>query len=132
MAASQAGRLDIVKLLVVKGAEINYKNEFEQTALTRSVLTERYNVAIYLLEKGADYKQVIFYRPEEERKMYLVDVLREDFFDLDSDEYKYKMQIVAFLQSKGIDYRNTPIPEYIKRKAQENYPNNWQEYLEKY
>lgn len=140
MAASQSGRLDIVKLLVANDAEINYKNEFNQTAFTKSIMTERYNVALYLLQNGADYKQPIFYRPgdsvpyrpEEDKPMYLVDVLREDFFEFDTEEYKYKMQIVDFLKSKGIDYRATPIPEYIKKKAKENYPNSWQEYLEKY
>lgn len=72
------------------------------------------------------------YRPEEDKPMYLVDVLREDFTGLDTDEYKYKMQIVDFLKNKGVEYRKSPIPEYIKKKAQENYPNNWKEYLEKY
>jgi uncharacterized protein len=140
MAASQSGRLDIVKLLVSNGADINYKNEFNQTAFTKSIMTEHYNVSFYLLQKGADYKQPIFYRPgnsadynpAEDKPIYLVDVLREDFFELDTDEYKYKIQIVDFLKSKGIDYRATPIPEYIKKKAQEAYPNNWKEYLEKY
>lgn len=140
MAASQSGRLDIVKLLVSSGAEVNYKNEFNQNAFTKSIMTERYNVSVYLLQNGADYKQPIFYRPgdssdynaTEDKPMYLVDVLREDFFEFDTSEYKYKMQIVDFLKSKGIDYRATPIPDYIKKKAQENYPNSWQKYLEKY
>ena len=140
MAASQSGRLDIVKLLVANGVDINYKNEFNQTAFTKSITTERYDVAFYLLKNGADYKQPIFYRPgnsvpyrpEEDKPMYLVDVFREDFFDLGTDQYKYKMQIVDFLMSKGIDYRATPIPDYIKEKAQEKYPKTWQRYLEKY
>jgi uncharacterized protein len=140
MAASQAGRLDIVKLLLANDAEINYKNEFNQSAFTKSIMTERYNVALYLLQNGADYKQPIFYRPgdsvpyrpEEDKPMYLVDVLREDFFDFNTDEYKYKMQIVDFLKSKGIDYRAAPIPEYIRKKAQEKYPKSWKDYMKKY
>jgi uncharacterized protein len=140
MAASQAGRLDIVKLLLANDAEINYKNEFNQSAFTKSIMTERYNVALYLLQNGADYKQPIFYRPgdsvpyrpEEDKPMYLVDVLREDFFDFNTDEYKYKMQIVDFLKSKGIDYRAAPIPEYIRKKAQEKYPKSWKDYIKKY
>ena len=140
MAASQSGRLDLIKLLISKGADVNYKNEYKETALSKAIMTERYKVAIYLLEKGADYKQPIFYRPgdsvpyrpEDDKPMFLVDVLREDFFEIGTDEYKYKMQIANFLKSKGIDYRTTPIPEYIRNKAQEEYPNHWQEYLEKY
>ena len=66
------------------------------------------------------------------RWLYLVDVLRESFLDFRLDEYKYKMKIVDFLKSKGVDYRSTPIPEYIKKRAQEEYPKTWQEHLEKY
>ena len=35
--------------------------------------------------------------------MYLIDLLKEDVSDIDTDEYKYKMQILDFLKSKGID-----------------------------
>jgi hypothetical protein len=105
---------------------------------------KKYEVSFYLLQNGADYRRPIFYRPDysipvekqdpsdKGKPMYLVDVLREAFLDLDTDEYKYKMQIVDFLKNKGIDFRSTPIPEYIKKKAKEKYPKTWQEYLEKY
>lgn len=144
MVASKTGKLDLVKLLVEKGAVLNYQNEHKQSALSEAVFQSEYNVVLYLLQSGADYKQPIFYRPDysipaekqdpkdKGKPMYLVDVLREAFIDFDLDEYKYKMQIVDFLKSKGIDYRATPIPEYIKKKAQENYPDSWQEYLDKY
>ncbi|MCB9310015.1 MAG: ankyrin repeat domain-containing protein [Lewinellaceae bacterium] len=144
MKASKTGKLDLVELLLKNGADINYQNEYGQSALSECVMVERYNVAIYLLQKGADNERPIFYRPDysipvekqdpndKGKPMYLVDVLREDFFDFNTDEYKYKMQIVDFLKSKGIDYRSTPIPDYIKKKAQEEYLNNWKEYLEKY
>lgn len=141
MAAVKTGKLNVVKLLISKGAIINYKNEFNQTAFSESIKIECYNVSLYLLQKGADYKQPISYRPKDDsadykpadyKPIYLVDVLREDFFEFDTDKYKFKMQIVDFLKNKGIDYRSTPIPEYIKKKAQEKYPKNWREYLEKY
>lgn len=144
MKAAKTGKLDLVELLVKSGADINYQNEFKQSALSESIMVEKYKVALYLLQNGADYKQPIFYRPDysvpsdlqdpndKGKPMYLVDVLREDFFEFDTDKYKYKMQIVDFLKTKGIDYRATPIPEYIRKKAQENYPNSWKEYLEKY
>lgn len=132
MVASNTGNLDLVKLLVNKGADLNYQNEFKQSALSEAIMRERYNIAFYLLENGADYKKPIFFREDQNREMYLVDVLREDFFGLGTDEYKYKMQIVEFLKTKGIDYRATPIPDYIKKKAQEEYPKTWQKYLEKY
>lgn len=132
MAAAKTGKLDLVELLVKSGANVNYKNEFKQSALSIAMLTRKYDIALFLLKNGADYRSPVFYREEEAKEMYLVDVLREALVDIDTDEYKYKMKIVSFLQSKGVDYRNTPIPEYIKEKAQEEYPNNWKDYLEKY
>ncbi len=144
MKAAKTGKLDLVVLLVKHGADVNYQNEYEQSALSESAIIDRYEISYYLLQNGADYKRPIFYRPDysipsekqnpndKGKPMHLVDVLREDFFEFDTDEYKYKMQIVDFLKSKGIDYRATPIPDYIKRKAQEEYPNSWNEYLEKY
>lgn len=142
--ASRNGNLDLVKMLIDKGANINFVNEYDQSALSECVIVERYKVAYYLLQKGADYKRPIFYRldysiPSEQQDpkekgmpMYLANVLREDFFDLDSEEFKLKMELVAFMKTKGIDYRATPVPEYIKKKAQETYPKTWQDYLDKY
>jgi len=144
ISAASSGKIEFVELLVKKRVDINYKNEFGQSAFSESIRLKNYNISLYLLQNGADYKQPIFYRPDysipsekqdpndKGKPMYLVNVLREAFLDFDTDEYKYKMQIVDFLKSKGIDYRATPIPEYIKKRTQENYPNNWKEYLEKY
>jgi len=144
MKSAKTGKLDLVKLLISKGADVNYQNEFDQSALSESIMQKKYEVSYYLLQNGADYTRPIFYRPDysvpsekqdpndKEKPMYLVDVLREAFLDFDTDEYKYKMEIVDFLKSKGIDYRATPIPDYIKKKVQEEYPNSWQEYLKKY
>jgi hypothetical protein len=142
--ASKTGLLELVALLISNGADVNYINEFNQSALSESIIQRKYEVSHYLLQNGADYKRPIFYRPDysipvenqdpndKGKPMYLVDVLREAFLDFDTDEYRYKMQIVDFLKSKGIDYRATPIPDYIKKKAQAEYPKSWKEYLEKY
>jgi len=144
MMASRFGRIDFVELLIKKGANINYRNEFNQSALSESIIQKKYEISFYLLQNEADFKQPIFYRPDysaplelrdpnnKGKPMYLVDILRENFSDFDTNEYKYKMQIVGFLKSKGIDYRATPIPKYIKNKAREKYPKTWEEYLEKY
>lgn len=130
--ASRTGKLDLVKLLLKNGADINYQNEYEQSALSGSVILENYEVILFLIQSGVDYKLPISYNQEQDKTYYLVDELRFYTPDIGSTEYKYKMQIVDFLKSKGIDYRATPIPEYTKEFAQEKYPNNWQEYLEKY
>lgn len=132
MAAARTGKLDLVELLIKNGANINYQNEYKHNALNQAIMQNNYAIALYLLEKGADYTQPIFYREDERVDMYLVDVLREDPVDLYTDQHKYKMQIVDFLKSRGIDYRSSPIPDHIRKQAQENHPDNWQEYLEKY
>ena len=69
-----------IKILVDAGANVNYKNEYGQTVLQQSVLLESYAVVLYLLEKGANYQDLIVDRGKFDnggKKMYLVDILRE-------------------------------------------------------
>jgi len=137
LAAGQRGDLGLVKLLVSRGANINYRNKSGGAALDECVIRKNYDIALFLLQNGADYTQPIYpkdsvnYNPPAD-PIYLVDELRRDVFDLGSEKYKYKMQIVDFLKSKGVDYRATPIPEEIKTEIQYRYPHSWQEYLKKY
>ena len=112
IAASRTGRLELVRFLVSKGADVNYQNEFGQSALSKSVMVDEYKVAYYLLQNGADYNRPIYYRfdnsvpiekrdPKDKGKpMYLWDVLKEDLSEFGTSEYKYKMLIIDFLKSK--------------------------------
>lgn len=127
--------IEKVKLLVDAGADINYKNEYNQFVLKEALVQNNYDVAWYLLNKGAAYAYEFFDREKFNKgggKLYIANVLREDLLPLDSKEYEYKMKIVNFLKEKGIDYRNLPIPEYVVKEAKKVYPKNWREYLEKY
>jgi hypothetical protein len=132
MKAATTGKLDMVKLLVENGADLNYMNEYKQSALSQSIIQRNYDIIIYLLNQGVDYKLPITYNEEQNKTYYLVDKLRFHMLDLGSSEYKLKMEIVSFLRDKGIEYKDVPIPEYVIEKAQEDYPNSWKEYLEKY
>jgi|SRR5579859_5966567 len=132
MAASKEGNLQLVELLVEKGANMNYQNEYKQSALSEAVIQDKYDVVLFLLKRGADYTLSITYNEEQKKTYYLADELRFSMPDIGSGDHKLKMQIVDFLKGKGIDYRAIPVPEYVKKKAQEEYPNSWQEYLEKY
>lgn len=124
-----------VQFLVEKGADINYKNEYGQTVLSQAVLLDDYEVVLFLLQKGVNYKDFIIDRSKynsDGKKAYLVDMLREYLPELDSKEHKTKMKIVSFLIQKGIDYNKVPIPEYTLKEIKERYPKTWKEYKEKY
>ncbi len=122
--------IEKVKLLVEAGANVNYNNEFGSTPLGMAMTFDHYDVVLYLLQKGADYKSVT--SVVEGKEYYLWDELRFQLWPLESDEYKRKMQVVEFLKKKGIDYREVPIPEYAVKEAKKKYPDSWQEYLQKY
>lgn len=119
-----------VKVLVDAGANVNYKNEFGQTPLKEALLLEHYDIVSYFLKKGADFTESITNRDGKE--YYIADILREVLLPLDSEDYKYKMEIVEYLKEKGIDYRKIPIPDYVVKEAKETYRTRWKEYLEKY
>ena len=127
--------LPMVKMLVEAGADINYKNEFGQTALNQAIILDVFDVAFYLLQKGADYNNVIVDRSgisKDGKKMYLIEILREFTPELNSKKHKEKLAIIEFLKQKGIDYKKVAIPDFILEKIKRDYPNNWKDYIEQY
>lgn len=127
---SQYQPLEKVRFLVEHGADLNYRNDYGQTALAESVLAENLSVVIYLLNAGADCKVPIFLK--DTIPVYLWNVMRVKTYSLDSKEYKQKMEIVKFLLSNGVDYRKLPVPDWIVDKIKNTYPDNWKEYLKRY
>lgn len=127
--------LPMVKLLVEAGADVNYKNEFGQTALKQAIILDVYDVALYLLQNGADYNEEIVDRGKystDGKKIYLVDMLREFTPELNSKKHKEKLEMIKFLKQKGIDYNAVPIPDFVLEKIKRDYPKNWEEYIEQY
>ncbi len=123
--ACSSGRLDYVKLLVSAGANVNYTNEYEMSPLKSAVMFSRSpDMVIYLIDKGADYKRVLM-NAMGGRTLYITDLMRDWVYDLGSDDYKKKMQLVDFLKKNGMDYRKTKIPEQYL----DEYP---KKYLEQY
>src|SRR5579859_5154096 len=51
MAASKEGNLQLVELLVEKGANMNYQNEYKQSALSEAVIQDKYDVVLFLLKR---------------------------------------------------------------------------------
>lgn len=127
--------IEKVKVLVEAGANVNYKNEFNQFPLREALMHRHYDVVLYLLQKEANYNEMLFDRSEfskDGKKIFIADLLREHLLPLDSKEYQQKMKVVEFLKQKGIDYKKVPIPDFVVKEAKETYPKNWKEYLEKY
>jgi hypothetical protein len=122
--ACGTGNLDYVRLLVDAGADVKYDNN-GMTPLFKAVFTTRPSaVVLYLIEKGADYKKPIM-KTVDGRALYITDIMRNWRFDLNSNEYKEKMQLADFLKKNGMDYWKTEIPTYYY----DSYP---RDYLEKY
>jgi len=129
MIACQGGNLDYVKALIAAGANVNFTNEYGDSPLNQAMdaagLYGFPEIVIYLIAHGTDFKRVLYKTVPEGENRYITDALRYWRFDLNSEAYKKKMQIVNFLKRNGMDYWKTKIPEeYLK-----DYP---KEYLEKY
>jgi len=107
------GNLEYVKILINAGADINYKKDpNEATLMSMATLSKNPDLVLYLLQIGVDFKQptMIIYGGH---KAYITDDLREWRFDIGSEKYRKKMEIVKFLKQHGMDYRKTKIPPYF-------------------
>ena len=141
------GYMGNLKLLVDSGADVNLTPDSLYSPLIETLAQNEMEMAKFLLDHGADYVHAEFWTQTvaldknkqpihdssgspimvNDKKLSILDLLRANQFPLNSKEYKIKMQIVVFLKSKGLDYWNHPIPDYI-RKEYKNDP----EYLLKY
>jgi hypothetical protein len=83
------------------------------------------DIVIYLIQKGADYKRPLYPGIKGEDNYYITNGLREWRFDIGSNEYQKKMQIVDFLAKHGMFYSKTKTPERFLRLYDK-------QYLEKY
>ena len=43
-----------------------------------------------------------------------------------------KIKVIEFLKERGLNYKESPIPENIVKRAKKEYPDTWEEYLKKY
>jgi ankyrin repeat protein len=121
-----------VKMLVEAGADVNSDNHgLTNKPLTNAIMMDKYDVALYLLEQGADYKNLM-YKMVDGEEVYILKALRKSIFDLNTVEYQQKLKVIDFLRSKGLNYANEPIPSWILNDIKEKYPNNWDEYRTKY
>jgi hypothetical protein len=118
--ACKLGALEYVKILIHAGANVKYKNDTGISILYAATLSENPDIVIYLIQNGIDYKQPLFVI-DMHQKEYIDENLRTWRFDLGSEKYKKKMQIVDFLKAHGMDYRKTKIPDDYYNMYDQNY-----------
>lgn len=135
--ASLTGRLDNVKILVKSGANPYFTCDFNlgpnmdvtlDSALRQALSYGQIEVVNYFIfNQKVDFRTLRYpkkskFHPDDYIILYK---LREMFFELNSKDYQEKMKLVAYLQTQGLDYWKTPIPERFK----DTYT---KEYLSKY
>ena len=129
--AARRGDIESVKLLLQAGADVNYYDEYGSCALGQSLKQGHYEVVLLLLNHGAQIlKPIGIYATG--LPMYPLEIMRTDIYPLGSKEYQAKMEVVKYLKEQGIDYFQQPIPDYILERIKQQYPDTWQEYIEKY
>jgi ankyrin repeat protein len=122
--------IDLVKTLIKNGANVNQTAKPNgDGALENSLIQEKYDISLFLLQNGADYKKKVKLFTCTVDMLYL---LKNVDLGIDTKKYIEKMKVVEFLQAKGLDYWNYPIPDKIVEDAKKNYPEQWKEHLHKY
>ena len=131
--AASSGEIEKIKVLMDYGADINFSpdRDYDTDPLRKSLLTEHMNIALFLLEHGAKYDKE-YLNPFTKNKENILYILRKIDLPLDSEEYKFKLKIIDFLKEKGLDYSKEPIPDFMIKRIKRLYPNDWQEYMQKY
>lgn len=99
MAAISANFPAAVELLVAAGANVKYENEFHTTAFSRAMVQERYRIALYLLQHGADPHKPLFTRLSRTgpQVVYLAQYLREQ--PQDRSKYEGLDELIAYVRA---------------------------------
>ncbi|WP_316503189.1 ankyrin repeat domain-containing protein [Paenibacillus sp. CGMCC 1.18879] len=131
--------IEKTKALVEAGADINYKTKRGNTASIESLQSQRgLEYAYYLIvQKKANitepyYRRETIGNEDPNEKFFAVNLLRNWLFDLNSKEYKMKMEIVEEFSRQGVDYRITEISKDKMDQIMKLYPDTWEEYSNKY
>lgn len=129
----QKNVLERVELLVNAGVDVNNSGYDTEVRLPSAdaISQRKMDVLLLLLQHGADYNKGL-YRTADGTNVYMLQALRKCVFDLNSPEYQKKLEVIAFLKGKGLDYAKEPIPDYVLKDIKKKYPDSWQEYIKKY
>lgn len=134
--------MPIVELIITNGGDVNITNHYTGKSCgsqpaSYAIEKGRYDVLLYLLERGLDYTQQIDSISDDwllhsNKPISILTKMRSSPIPLESPQYQYKLKVIEFLKTKGLDYTKEPIPEKTIEKIKRNYPDNWEEYLNKY
>ena len=127
--------LKTISLLVENGANINYCTESKISPSIMALMTKDIYVVHYLIcSKNAQVPTKFKSHYIDNKEIITANILLNLFYELDSPEYKLKMDIVNELRKQDIDYDEAKknIPDRIIKTIQQRYPDTWEEYIEKY
>ncbi len=133
--------LEIVKLLIESGAEVNYKTESNISSAIVSLLRKKVVIAHFLIVENKSEVNHAYdiSRGEELPKNSKINTIRQPIdllsnwvFPLSSKEHQLKMEIVKEFENQGIDYWSRKIPQRIVDQIKVLYPNTWENYLKNY
>lgn len=132
-ASATFGDAEKIKVLIDYGADVNFTpdRDYDTDPLLDALYTNKMRAALYLLENGAKFDKE-YINPFSKEKETILFILRKIDLPLDSEEYKFKLKIIDFLKEKGLDYSKEPIPDFMIKRIKRLYPNDWQEYMQKY
>jgi len=124
-------QLEKLKLLVKAGASLEYDKNDNANFLNAAVLSQNYKLVWYLLNEGIDYQKPIFTNASgiDQSLEYC---MKRQLIDLESEEYKYKLKVIDFLERHGVDYRGVVPSKKTIEMAKRQYPDSWEEYLKVY
>jgi ankyrin repeat protein len=115
-------RLQSVQLLLQAGADLNHvTRKGHDSALGTALTMEQLPIALFLLvEKNADYT-VACGETVDGRVLSLSNALRNLTPEPESEKWRQKQQIVAFLRAHGVDYRAAPVPYRVRHSFGQAY-----------
>lgn len=134
--AAGFGNRDVVKFLIENGANMDFESDFGSTPLGRSIASEKFDVALLLLNNGVDYSKSIFKTVDKKGNLTIpnniLQMLRKTLPVPFTKSFLQKKEIIRYLKDKGLDYESEPIPEYILKQIKSKYGIFWKIYAEYY
>ncbi|MDR6462904.1 ankyrin repeat domain-containing protein [Chryseobacterium sediminis] len=99
IASSSQNNLEMVKLLVKNGANINYTNSNDEDALSLATLFKNYDIVLYLLQEGADCRKILYTKGGAVNPK---DIYMKDWIESEADHSaKEYSEIKELLKKKG-------------------------------